>query len=455
MKLSKPFTALAIGSVKRPSRVEIQRSSFPQLQKISRQLWLSYAGAMLIVLCVSTASIYQFVSYRIHDESDQVLTNLATAASHNLGAIETNSTALNQQLPNAPDNDGDLDLPWQNLKNSNQSIEWFDSLGNRLASSGATLPTMPLLQAKMQGWEEAQSLRILTLPIYTATSHHQPQIQGYVRVSESIISIQKDLKYLLAGLTFGNAIALLLIAITGRWLTHRSMQSIEQGIDRLQQFTADASHELRSPITAIKTAIEVMQSHPERVHLADRKKLDIVSNATQQMTQLVEDLLALSRFDAAVVPSQILLPINDILEDLIESRQGQAANKSIELNYQAAQDIFVQGDGMQLYRLFSNLIDNALQYTPTGGTVTVQLLLLGSRVEILVEDTGIGISEQQIAKVFDRFWRADQARSRRGNGAGLGLSIAQAIAQSHNGKISVTSQVGVGSCFRVRLPRIS
>lgn len=110
------------------------------------------------------------------------------------------------------------------------------------------------------------------------------------------------------------------------------------------------------------------------------------------------------------------------------------------------------GDSAQLSRLFSNLLENALQYTPEGGSVTLTLHQQNRYAIVSVRDTGIGLAPEQIAHVFDRFWRADKARSRREGGTGLGLAIAAAIAKHHGGKITVTSELDVGSCFQVRLP---
>lgn len=115
----------------------------------------------------------------------------------------------------------------------------------------------------------------------------------------------------------------------------------------------------------------------------------------------------------------------------------------------------MRGDAIQLRRLFTNLIENALQYTPDGGKVKVSIQKNDTFVNIIVEDTGIGIPADRLSFVFDRFWRADRARSWREGGSGLGLAIARAIARAHGGEISVTSQVNVGSCFRICLPAIS
>jgi hypothetical protein len=241
------------------------------------------------------------------------------------------------------------------------------------------------------------------------------------------------------------------------WLTRQAIKPIEQSFEQLKQFTADASHELRSPLTAIKTSVEVMQSHPERIHSADVKKVEDIASATNQMALLVEDLLLLARTDgsrSATAVDWVSVPLDELLEDLVDFLELQAEEKGITLKSDLAVGVFVKGDAGQLRRLFSNLLENALQYTSAGGTVTLSMTKFDRGVTVSVEDTGIGIAPEDLRRVFDRFWRADKARNRREGGSGLGLAIALAIARRHGGEITVTSQVGAGSCFRVRLPAV-
>ena len=137
---------------------------------------------------------------------------------------------------------------------------------------------------------------------------------------------------------------------------------------------------------------------------------------------------------------------------MIELLGLSAEMKDIGLKFSCNTTLPVIGDRMQLNRLFSNLVHNAIQYTPNGGTVHVRATRQGRIAIVQVQDTGIGIAEDQLPHIFDRFWRADKARSRQDGGTGLGLAIVKAITQRHNGKISVTSEVGRGTCFFVRLP---
>lgn len=287
-------------------------------------------------------------------------------------------------------------------------------------------------------------------------------LEGYIRVSQSTEDVEIELSRLRWGLGLGGIVALLLSGVGGLWLTRQSVQPIEMSFQRLKQvnqqlkqFTADASHELRSPLTVIKTSIQVMMTHPERIHLADVEKLAAIASATGQMTHLVEDLLFLARTDTTTISLSLewaIIPIDELLEDLFDLLLPQAEVKKVIFKLDLSEGLFVKGDPIQLKRLFSNLIENALQYMPSGKTVTVFLVHMNNFVFVKIEDTGIGIAPEHIPLVFDRFWRADKARKYREEGSGLGLAIASAIAQRHAGAIALNSQVGVGSCFEVRLP---
>jgi signal transduction histidine kinase len=246
-----------------------------------------------------------------------------------------------------------------------------------------------------------------------------------------------------------------LVAIGGLWLTQNAIEPIEKSFRQLKQFTADASHELRGPLSVIQASVEVMRNHPERIHPKDAKKLASIASATTQISHLAQDLLFLARAETDVsTPAHEWrsISLNSILQNLVELFEIIAQEKKITLQYQCRATVAVMGDEAQLTRLISNLLENALQYTLPGGQVVLTLAKHSRFALVSVQDTGIGIDREQLPFIFDRFWRADKARSRREGGTGLGLAIAQTIAHRHGGKITVTSQVGVGSCFQARLP---
>jgi len=425
---------------------------------LRRRLLLSYLGVMIAVLGTFCLGMYQFFRYSLYQELDRRMLILADASAHSLPAIQTNPNNVNREGSRIFDNDGDLDIPWQDLRLPHQSVEWFDPQGKQLAKTGKEFPQFPLI-LNFHTFQ-TQKARTLTVPVYpkfkeVVTQEEKGDLQGFVRVSESIVAVEEELNRLLWGLEWGGSIAFLFCAVGGVWLTRQSLQPIEQSFQTLKQFTADASHELRNPLTAIKTSVQLIQSHPERIHPNDFHKLKAIESATNQMTYLVEDLLFLARTDGNQIPQNhewIAVPVDEIIEDLVELLIPQAEAKGIALKSDLSAGKFVKGNAAQLRRLFANLLDNAVQYTPSGGTVKVSLNILVRLVVIRVEDTGIGIAPSQIPLIFDRFWRADQARNHREGGSGLGLAIAQAIAQKHGGEISVSSKIGVGSCFEVRLP---
>ncbi len=419
------------------------------------RLLLSYLGVMAAIVGTSFIAVYQFAAYNLYQQIDRELVNLGDAAAHNLLEIEANSAAINNRLPRAVDNDGDLDIPWQDLRENNQSVEWFDANLRLLAKAGKDFPQIS--PSKDFHILQKGKIRSLTIPVYEPGGE-KTKLIGYIRVSESTENLAEELDQLAWWLEWGGIIAVILNGVGGWWLTKLSLKPIEQNFQQLKQFTADASHEFRSPLTVIKTSVEVMQSHPERIHPADAKKLDAVVSATKQMTHLVEDLLLLARSDGTVEKQTVewvSIPLDELLEDLIDLMLPQAETKGIALGAEISQEVFINGDASQIHRLFSNLLENALQYTPSGGKVVVKLYTLAPWAIVSVEDSGIGIAQEHIPLVFNRFWRADKARSRRDGGLGLGLAIAQAITLLHKGEITVSSELSQGSCFRVFLPVVN
>lgn len=418
---------------------------------LRRRLLFSYMGVIIGIFSISTLAVYRFIAHNLYKQLDQQMLTIADAAAHSLELIKKNSTLINSKAPRILDNDGDLDIPWQDLRENYQGVEWFDAKGSLLGKAGSHLPLTPLnfdFHTHQYG-----KLRSITIPVYRDKT--KKQLQGFIRVSESIEDLEAELNRLVWGLSCGGITAFTLSGIGSWWLTKQSLKPVEESFEKLKQFTADASHELRSPLTAIKTSVDVIMNHPERIHPADVKKLQSIASGTNQMARLVEDLLLLARTDKFPTNSLdewVLIPLDEFLEDLVELLQSQAEIKGINLKAEITHEVFVKGDVAGLKRLFSNLLENALQYTSTGGSVSVSIVEYNKFVTINIQDTGIGITPEDIPFIFNRFWRADKARSRRSGGLGLGLAIAQTVATNHGGEITVSSQIGIGSCFQISLP---
>jgi heavy metal sensor kinase len=235
---------------------------------------------------------------------------------------------------------------------------------------------------------------------------------------------------------------------------NQMLERIERSVQQIQQFTADASHELRAPLTLIRTAAEFsLRRERTREDLADA--LSKILRESERMSRLVNSLLLLARTDAGVddvrlEPLNLAEPVQEAAEQARMLAQAREINYEIRL---PSEPVPVSGDPDALRRVVFILIDNAIKYTPSGGAVSVRLSQQDGHAAVAVEDTGIGIAEADIARVFDRFWRADKVRSRSEGGVGLGLSIAETIARLHRGTIELSSKPGCGSVFTVVLPR--
>ncbi len=232
------------------------------------------------------------------------------------------------------------------------------------------------------------------------------------------------------------------------------MRSIEQNFERLQQFTADASHELRSPLMAIKASSQVALRYPEGMRSSDMEEFQAIATSAERITRMMEDLLMLARMDKKLSERWEIIDLSELLQGLFQQFNAQSLSKNIELIYPQSKPLSIRGNSEQILRLFINLIENALHYTNSGGKIFIEVNQAGQWIDVSIQDTGIGIAPEQIKNIFSRFWRADISRTQWDGGSGLGLAIAQSIAEIHGGKIQVVSQLEVGSCFTVRLPSV-
>jgi two-component system, OmpR family, heavy metal sensor histidine kinase CusS len=228
---------------------------------------------------------------------------------------------------------------------------------------------------------------------------------------------------------------------------------IELSVKRIQQFTADASHDLRTPLTLIRTNAELALRRP-RTEKEYREALQRILSSSEETTALIEALLTLARADIGA--SQLHFePVE--LPPLLRNCSQKAALLALEKSLDFSESLSdtslpVRGDAAAIERMVLALLDNAVKYTPTGGSVELRSAIDGEFAVVEVQDSGIGISGPDRVRIFDRFFRADQARSREVPGSGLGLSIARWVAEAHGGTIAVQSQLGQGSLFIVRLP---
>jgi heavy metal sensor kinase len=230
------------------------------------------------------------------------------------------------------------------------------------------------------------------------------------------------------------------------------LSRLETSFRIMREFMADASHELRTPLAVIQGESEVALSG-DGTAAELQGSLGVVNKQARRMARIVGDMLALARADAGHlnVPVEELY-LNDLVEDCCRAAQALAVPRGIRLTYEGGRDISFRGNEELLKRMAVNLLDNAIQYTPPGGSVSVRLAAGPACVRLSVCDTGIGISPASAERVFDRFYRVDGAHAHAGSGSGLGLSIVKLAAETHHGSVHLSSELGRGSTFTVTLP---
>ncbi|HWO32854.1 MAG TPA: ATP-binding protein [Candidatus Acidoferrum sp.] len=231
------------------------------------------------------------------------------------------------------------------------------------------------------------------------------------------------------------------------------LERIDASFKRITQFTADASHDLRTPVTVIRTVAEVTLRKP-RTREQYTEALAKILRTSEETTSLLENLLTLARADAGAMGMELRVIDLDIhIRKAQERAILLAASKSLDINLRTpGTPVWVRADSIAVDRLLLILLDNAIKYTAEGGFCEIELLPGPLQIQILVRDSGIGIAEHELSLIFERSYRTNRARSRESAGAGLGLAIARWITEMHGGTITAESQIGTGSLFRVCLP---
>ena len=237
---------------------------------------------------------------------------------------------------------------------------------------------------------------------------------------------------------------------------NRLLDRLSESFDRQRRFMADASHELRTPVAILRGESEVALSQQTRPPEEYRESLDVIHHEAERLTRIVEDLFTLTRADAGQYP---LKPSDFYLDELVgecvHSARTLAQAKKISLTFEGAPESPIHADESLVRRMLLNLLDNAIKYTPDFGRVTVSCQRNGKEYAVNIADTGCGIPTELRPRIFERFFRADKARSRAendGGGAGLGLAISRWIAEAHQGRLELSRSDSTGSTFSAYLP---
>ncbi len=427
------------------------RHSFPIPSKRLISIYLTVAVA---IVSASEISLYFLIIRNLDRQSNHELLNLVEIATPSLDVVKA------EGLENL-----EREISWQNLfAEQEQSLEWFDARGKLLGREGTNFLNSPLNQSMITAkskenfplFERWDQVRAVTIAVYTSNLDGKTEVlKGYIRASESTEETDVIRDKLRLGLALGGGLALILISIGSVYLTQQTIMPVEHGLKKLKRMTTDASHQLRTPLTRISMATEILLTHTDKIQPSDTRKLNIINDAVEQLKRLIEDLLFLIRIDLTANMEELQFSdtsLNLLLQNLKRQFEPIANSKNIDFQIQISNGISIKGNAVELNRLLANLLENAIDYTESGGKVHLTASLASDTAIISVQDTGMGINAQDLPFIFQHFWRGDLARIKRPEGSGLGLTIARAVVQQHQGIIKVRSEPEQGSRFELHFP---
>lgn len=242
--------------------------------------------------------------------------------------------------------------------------------------------------------------------------------------------------------------------IASYFLSKKTLEPLKESITKQVEFVQNVSHELRTPLTIIQAKQELLLQEPDAKIIDKSEEIALTLNETKRLSKLVKDLLVLSRADSEkIVLQKENVNIDEYIKEIIAPyiEVAEMEEKKIYLNLEYKMDIMI--DTNRIYQLMIILLDNAIKYTETGDEIQINTYQKDNRCVIEVKDTGIGISEEGLKRIFERFYREDRARNRETGGTGLGLSIANMIVTAHGGTIKATHNQPKGTIFTIKLPR--
>jgi signal transduction histidine kinase len=426
-----------------------------------------YAGVMGIILTLSGVGIYQVMAHAHWQAVDRELESVAGTLHDSLEPLLQQSDRIDpsvqQILPNlcVIGEQCEQESSARHILGAIQQDSFYALFLTRSGTLIATVGKPPIgivprtEQNTWQTVEDQEGNRYHQISLLL--KNNSGKSWGYLQVGRSLADYDHHLEQSKLILIVSLPIAFLIVSIASWCLAGMAMRPVYASYSQIQQFTADAAHELRTPLAAIRATVESTLSSDAISELESRDVLQTINRQAVRLSELVQDLLLLSRMDLQLITLQKqACCLNEIVSDLVEEVSALAIQSNIDLKLKIPNEsaIYVNGNEDQLYRLILNVLINAIHYTPEQGTVEVSLDHIEHHAIIQIQDNGIGISSTDLSNIFDRFYRVSNDRSRKKGGSGLGLAIAMAIAKSHSGYIQAKSEFGEGSTFTIRLPLV-
>ena len=457
-------------------------------QSTRRRLALWYTSVTAVLLLLFAIGVYFYVRNTLVDRIDDTLKHVVEVVDRSL-VIQPLAETKGRYGVNV---DASFSQNVDNLEDDRIDLEWFNPNQELLWSTFQQPINYPLHFNRGGETVYLDDDRIFRQIVQKVALENR--VLGYLRVSHPWFEVTKPIEQLAKDLVIGISLMIVSVGAIGWFLSGIAIEPIQVSYLSLKQFTADASHELRNPIATIQTNVQMALAYPEAEPQLQQRQLQIIERLTQKLGRLVNDLLFLARSDSGMVKLDWqTVPLDALLIDVIEEQRIAATQKGLFLSLHIVEpkvggedvneeDVFtVEGDWDYLSRLFTNLIANAIEHTERTeseeASVEIELALIEPTIkpirksirvrennsqyelQVKVKDNGKGIPETSLPYIFDRFYRADPARSPQRQiesptGAGLGLAIAKAIVENHRGQITVNSVIGQGTTFIVTFPSV-
>ena len=463
-------------------------------KSIRSRLTAWYVTLLAIILILFSVLLNYFLAKRLHESVDNSLTVSATVV----------ATSATMRLGNSPlPGLNQLFEQFMNQGNLNKFYRIYDGSGNvGSRSKNISASQFPLSQRAYADALEGknsyetftvggqQPIRVITMPILL-----EGKLINLVQVGTSLEAVQETLRNLKIFLFTAVPSVLILAALFARFMARRALKPISRIIDtareigqgqelskripvlkikdelgqlaltfnemmnrlensfaQMRQFSSDASHELRTPLTVLKGQNELIlskQRKPEEYQEVISSNLEEIN----YMSKVLEDLFVLSKSDENQVNLDYKpVDLRALVEEVCKHAEILAEEKNIKIIIAFLEPIEIKGDEVRLRQMVWNVLQNGIKYTQQGGELKISLQNEGDFALLTIQDTGIGIPEEDLPLIFNRFYRVDKARTRDEGGSGLGLSICRQIAEAHKGEIEVESKLGVGTRFKIRLP---
>jgi signal transduction histidine kinase len=412
------------------------------LERIRRRLTLGYVGIFALIFVLLGAFAVAGFSRELTEQQDVLLAQEARNQASNLLYDEQREVLAT----------GSPEFSWIALDLQGRITD-SDPVATSLGLPSAELAQEALeedgvVSATIQGADDS-GVRAVGMPIYDETG----EVIGVIQYARSLREIRDNVNRLLFVLLPLGLGALGLAAFGGLYMAGRAVRPVRDSFDKQRAFVADASHELKTPLTLIRADTEVVL-YRGRVDPDDRKLIEHVLAETDKMNAVLSDLLLVARLDAGKLDvTTEPFDLSVVLSESVERFGFRISGKGVNLEVQTAGRLPVRGDPKRTEQILAVLLDNAVRFTPSGGRISVDGRLHDGWAEVSVRDTGPGVAPEHLPRIFDRFYRAEEARTRKSGGTGLGLAIARDLARAQKGNLQAENVKGGGTVFRLVLPK--